>query len=169
MRCASCRRNWPPRRGAEAARRSWRGAVRTLTVTCATDGNHGRAVAWGAQRWRCGCVIFVHTGVSQGRVDAIARYGADVRRVAGTYDDAVREAARQAEANGWFLVSDTSWPGYTEVPRRIMQGYRVMADEAADQWTGRAADACVHTGRGRWRGGRGVGADARTLRSRHRR
>ena len=107
-----------------------------LTVTCATDGNHGRAVAWGAQRLGCGCVIFVHTGVSQGRVDAIARYGADVRRVAGTYDDAVREAARQAKANGWCLVSDTSWSGYVDVPRRIMQGYRVMADEAAEQWTG---------------------------------
>ena len=84
----------------------------------------------------CGCVIFVHAGVSQGRVDAIARYGADVRRVAGTYDDAVREAARQAKANGWFLVSDTSWPGYADVPRQIMQGYRLMADEAAEQWTG---------------------------------
>jgi diaminopropionate ammonia-lyase len=48
----------------------------------------------------------------------------------------VREAARQAQANGWFLISDTSWSGYTEVPRQIMQGYRLMADEAADQWQG---------------------------------
>jgi diaminopropionate ammonia-lyase len=78
----------------------------------------------------------VHETVSQGRVDAIARFGAEVRRVPGTYDDAVREAARQAEANGWFVVSDTSWAGYTEVPRLIMQGYRVMADEVADQWSG---------------------------------
>jgi diaminopropionate ammonia-lyase len=105
-------------------------------VTCATDGNHGRAVAWGAQRFGRGCVIFVHETVSQGRMDAIARFGAEVRRVPGTYDDAVREATRQAEANGWFVVSDTSWAGYTEVPRRIMQGYRVMADEVADQWAG---------------------------------
>jgi diaminopropionate ammonia-lyase len=105
-------------------------------VTCATDGNHGRAVAWGAQRFGRRCVIFVHETVSQGRVDAIARFGAEVRRVPGTYDDAVREAARQAEANGWFVVSDTSWAGYTEVPRLIMQGYRVMADEVADQWSG---------------------------------
>ena len=82
-------------------------------VTCATDGNHGRAVAWGAQRFGRHCVIFVHQTVSQGRVDAIARYGAEVRRVPGTYDDAVRETARQAEAHGWFIVSDTSWPGYT--------------------------------------------------------
>ena len=85
---------------------------------CATDGNHGRAVAWGAQRFHCRCVIFVHEGVSQGRVDAIAGYGAEVRRVPGTYDDAVREATRQAEAKGWFVVSDTSWAGYTEVPAR---------------------------------------------------
>jgi diaminopropionate ammonia-lyase len=105
-------------------------------VTCATDGNHGRAVAWGAERFGRGCVIFVHETVSQGRVDAIARFGAEVRRVPGTYDDAVREAARQAAANDWHIVSDTSWPGYTEVPRLIMQGYRLMADEVADQWRG---------------------------------
>jgi diaminopropionate ammonia-lyase len=108
----------------------------TLTVTCATDGNHGRSVAWGAQRFHCRCVIFVHETVSQGRVDAIAGYGAKVVRVAGTYDDAVREADRQAKAAGWFIVSDTSYPGYTEVPRDVMQGYRLMVDEAADQWTG---------------------------------
>ena len=113
-----------------------RAATERITVTCATDGNHGRAVAWGAQRFHCRCVIFVHATVSQGRVDAIARYGAEVRRVPGTYDDAVREAARQADAHHWFIVSDTSWPGYTEVPRDIMQGYRLMADEAAGQWQG---------------------------------
>ena len=107
-----------------------------ITVTCATDGNHGRAVAWGAQRCGCTCVIYVHATVSQGRVDAIARYSAEVRRVPGTYDDAVRECAKQAEASGWFIVSDTSWAGYSEVPRDIMQGYRLMADEAADQWSG---------------------------------
>ena len=107
-----------------------------LTVTCATDGNHGRSVAWGAQRFHCGCVIFVHETVSQGRVDAIAQFGARVVRVPGNYDDAVREAETQAKRNGWFVVSDTSYPGYTEIPRDVMQGYRLMADEAADQWTG---------------------------------
>ncbi len=114
----------------------YREATEAVTVVCATDGNHGRSVAWGAQRFHCRCVIFVHAGVSVGRVEAIARYGAEVRRVAGTYDDSVREAARQAEAHGWFVVSDTSWPGYTEIPREVMQGYRLMADEAADQWAG---------------------------------
>jgi diaminopropionate ammonia-lyase len=111
-------------------------ATQTITVTCATDGNHGRSVAWGAQRFHCRCVIFVHATVSQGRVDAIARFGAQVVRVPGNYDDAVREAERQARAQNWFVVSDTSYPGYTEVPRDVMQGYRLMADEAADQWTG---------------------------------
>lgn len=107
-----------------------------ITVTCATDGNHGRSVAWGAQRCGCRCVIFVHEAVSQGRIDAIEAYGAEVVRVPGNYDDSVREADRQAQANGWFVVSDTSYPGYTEVPRDVMQGYRLMADEAADQWVG---------------------------------
>jgi diaminopropionate ammonia-lyase len=107
-----------------------------VTVTCATDGNHGRSVAWGAQRFGCRCVIFIHQTVSPGRAEAIARYGAEVRRVVGTYDDAVREAARVAAAEGWFVVSDTSWPGYTAVPVDVMQGYRLMADEVAEQWAG---------------------------------
>lgn len=119
-----------------ARRERARGTAQAITVTCATDGNHGRAVAWGAQRCHCRSVIVVHATVSQGRVDAIAGYGAEVRRVSGTYDDAVRECTKQAEANGWFVVSDTSWAGYTDVPRDIMHGYRLMADEAADQWSG---------------------------------
>jgi len=111
-------------------------ATNRITITSATDGNHGRAVAWAAGRFHCRCVIYVHATVSAGREAAIASRGAEVRRVPGTYDDAVRACARDASAHGWFVVSDTSWPGYTEVPRDIMQGYRLMADEAADQWSG---------------------------------
>jgi diaminopropionate ammonia-lyase len=129
------------RRGVAAAASSaalmagqWRDATAAITVTCATDGNHGRAVAWGAQRCHCRAVIFVHEGVSAGRAAAIAAYGAEVRRVPGTYDDSVLVASEVAAAEGWFVVSDTSWQGYTEVPRTIMQGYRVMADEAVAQW-----------------------------------
>ena len=107
-----------------------------ITIASATDGNHGRAVAWAASRFHCRCVIYIHETVSAGRETAIAAFGAEVRRVPGTYDDAVHACARDALAEGWFVVSDTSWPGYTEVPRDIMQGYRLMADEAADQWTG---------------------------------
>jgi diaminopropionate ammonia-lyase len=124
----------PAATSAELMAGRWSEATATLTVTCATDGNHGRAVAWGARRCHCRAVIFVHQGVSAARAAAIAAYGAEIRRVPGTYDDSVRVAAEEAAANGWFVVSDTSWEGYTEVPRAIMQGYRVMADEAVTQW-----------------------------------
>jgi len=130
-------------------------ATAGITVTSATDGNHGRSVAWGAQRFGCRCVIFIHATVSQGRADAIARYGAEVRRVTGNYDDAVRAAAAEASAHGWFVVSDTSWPGYTSVPVDVMQGYRVMVDEAIDQWAGAAPTHCFIQG--------GVGAVAASV------
>jgi len=101
-----------------------------LTVCCATDGNHGRSVAWGAQRFGAGCVIFIHATVSEGRRAAIAAYGAEVRRTAGNYDDSVREAEATARREGWVVVSDTSYPGYTDIPRDVMQGYELMAAEA---------------------------------------
>jgi len=103
------------------------------TVTCATDGNHGRSVAWGARLFGCRCVIYVHETVSHGRRDAIAAYGAEVVEVKGTYDDAVRHAAAQAAAHGWTVVSDTSYPGYTAIPTDVMHGYGVMAEEVAAQ------------------------------------
>lgn len=103
-----------------------------ITVTCATDGNHGRSVAWGARRFGARCVIFVHPGVSAGRREAMAALGAEVREVPGNYDDSVRASETAAREAGWLLVSDTSWPGYTETPREVMQGYRLMAEEALD-------------------------------------
>lgn len=104
-----------------------------LTVTCATDGNHGRSVAWGARRAGIEAVIYVHETVSQGRVDAIASYGAIVVREGRTYDDSVRACAQAAAGNGWEIVSDTSWPGYEDVPRDVMQGYAVLAMEVEAQ------------------------------------
>lgn len=112
----------------------FRELVADITVSCATDGNHGRSVAWGAQMFGCRCVIYIHATVSEGRRAAIARYGADVVRTAGNYDDAVRTAAADARAHGRFVVSDTSYPGYTDVPRDVMQGYSVMVEEALRQW-----------------------------------
>jgi len=104
-----------------------------ITVTCATDGNHGRSVAWGARKFGCRCVIYVHPGVSKGRRDAIASYGAEIKVVSGTYDEAVRQAADDAARNGWQVVSDTSYEGYTDIPRDVMQGYGVIMDEVIDQ------------------------------------
>lgn len=109
------------------------GGAADITVTCATDGNHGRSVAWGARTFGCRCVIYVHETVSQGRCDVIASFGAEVRRVIGTYDDAVRQAAADAAREGWHVVSDTSYEGYIDVPRDVMLGYAVMVDEALRQ------------------------------------
>ncbi len=123
--------------GAYAVLRQLRAAGKPpadIVVTCATDGNHGRSVAWGAQRFGCKCVIYIHATVSDARARAIAAYGAEIRRVPGTYDDAVRQVAADADANGWIVVSDTSYPGYTEIPRDVMQGYAVMVDEALGQF-----------------------------------
>lgn len=106
--------------------------VAAITVCCATDGNHGRSVAWGAQTFGARCVIFIHEGVSEARKTAIEAFGAEVRRCVGNYDDSVREAQETATTEGWFVVSDTSYPGYMEVPRDVMQGYEVMAAEAFD-------------------------------------
>ena len=111
----------------------WRDEVFDLTVTCATDGNHGRSVAWGAQLFGCRCVIYIHATVSQGRADAIAAYGAEVIRVPGNYDDSVRHAEGQARANGWTVVSDTTYDGYRDIPIDVMHGYGVLAREIVDQ------------------------------------
>jgi diaminopropionate ammonia-lyase len=100
-----------------------------LTFGCATDGNHGKSVAAGAKAVGARSVIFVHSGVSDERVDAIAAYGAEMVRVAGTYDDSVREADRACAENGWIVVSDTSWPGYERIPGLVMQGYTAMLKE----------------------------------------
>lgn len=115
---------------AELAAPEVRALAGTMTFACATDGNHGRSVAQGARLVGARAAIFVHGGVSDERVAAIARYGADMIRVAGTYDDSVREAARVAEENGWTIVSDTSWPGYERIPGLVMQGYTAIVREA---------------------------------------
>ncbi len=114
----------------------YREAAAAITVCCATDGNHGRSVAWGAQTFGCRCIIYIHATVSEGRRDAIASFGAEVVRVTGNYDDSVRQAAEDSARNGWHVVSDTSYDGYMEVPRQVMQGYTVMVDEAMGQLPG---------------------------------
>lgn len=104
--------------------------ARTMTFACATDGNHGRSVAQGAELVGARAAIFVHAGVSAERVAAIARFGAEMMRVDGTYDDSVREAARVAGEKDWTIVSDTSWPGYERIPGLVMQGYTALVREA---------------------------------------
>jgi diaminopropionate ammonia-lyase len=99
------------------------------TVVCASEGNHGRAVARAARDARCAARVYMAHDVAQSRVDAISGEGATVVRVDGSYDDAVRVLQREAEAHGWTIVSDTSWPGYERIPFLIMLGYTRMLDE----------------------------------------
>jgi len=107
--------------------------VSDITLCSATDGNHGKSLAWGAERFGCKCKIYIHAEVSEGRAEALRQYGADVIRIEGDYDNSVNIAREQANEHGWFVVSDTSWEGYTEPPRDVMAGYGVLVDEIATQ------------------------------------
>lgn len=104
-----------------------------ITFAAATDGNHGRGVAWAAKALGYNAVIYVHKYTSQARIKAIEGNGAEVRVVDGTYDDAVRQVTIDAEKNGWQVISDTSWEGYEDVPRWVMQGYTTSLSEAQEQ------------------------------------
>ena len=106
------------------------GGAAGLTVTCASDGNHGRSVAWGAEMFGCDAVIYLPGHVTEVRADAIRAFGARVVRVDGEYDEAVARSARDAHENGWTVISDTSYPGYMDIPRVVMVGYTVMVWEA---------------------------------------
>jgi diaminopropionate ammonia-lyase family len=114
-------------------RGEYRQQLKAFGVITATDGNHGRALAAAAQSAGCPCTIVLHAHVSQEREDAIAKYGAQIVRVSGNYDDSVREAKQLAEQHGWTVVSDTSYPGYETIPLDVMQGYAVIAMEAIAQ------------------------------------
>ena len=103
-----------------------------LTLSCATDGNHGRAVAWIARLLEIPSVIYVPRGTVQARIEAIQSEGASVVVVDGGYDDAVRCSAQEAES-GRLVIADTAYPGYTEIPRYIQQGYLTMFREIYGQ------------------------------------
>jgi diaminopropionate ammonia-lyase len=123
-------------------------AARDLTVCCATDGNHGRSVAAGAQMFGCKCVIFVHDHVSSARAASIAELGAEVRRTDGSYDQSVVQARAVAKEEGWLTVSDFSWEGYRDIPSRVMQGYSIMLDEIVRQSTAPYSHVFVQGGVG---------------------
>ena len=114
------------------------GSITDVTVATATDGNHGRSVAWGAARAGCTAKIYIHAHVSKAREEAMTAYGADVIRVNGNYEASLAACKQEAAAHGWQIVSDTSWPGYADVPLMIMAGYTLMGREVVDQLGGTA-------------------------------
>ncbi|MFT5114334.1 MAG: diaminopropionate ammonia-lyase [Parasphingorhabdus sp.] len=106
--------------------------VAAITLVSATDGNHGRSLAWGARMIGAPCRIYIHKEVSEGREKAMQELGAHVIRIEGDYDESVEQARVDAESNDWFVVSDTSWEGYTQPPTDVMAGYGVMVRESVE-------------------------------------
>ncbi|NDJ80412.1 diaminopropionate ammonia-lyase [Vibrio campbellii] len=114
----------------------WKSEAAEIVVSCATDGNHGRSVAWGAQMFGCGCVIYIHKDVSEGRKQAMEAFGAQVVRISGNYDESVRLADSEAKVHDRVIVSDTSYEGYMEIPKDVALGYTVMLSEIVEQLDG---------------------------------
>lgn len=107
-----------------------------ITFVTATDGNHGRGIAWTANRLKQKSVVYMPKGSSQERMSNIRALGSDAKITDLSYDDAVRYASEMAEKNDWVLVQDTSWDGYEKIPRWIMQGYTSMGIEILNQLQG---------------------------------
>jgi len=95
----------------------------SFTFCAATDGNHGRAVAWTANKLKQRAIIYMPDNTAQARIDNIESENAEVVLVPGTFDDCVEQCAKDAEKNGWQAISDTAYPGYMEIPKFIMLGY----------------------------------------------
>lgn len=110
----------------------------------ATDGNHGTGVAWAAHKMGFPAVIYVHSLTTKDRIRGIQRQGGKVVVVEGNYDDAVRQVSIDAKKNGWEIISDTSWQGYEDVPKWIMQGYSTIFVEAQEQFSGQGLIRPTH-------------------------
>jgi len=104
-----------------------------ITFVTATDGNHGRGVAWAAEQLAMKAVVLMPMGSSTIRAQNIRNHGADCTITELNYDETVRLASRMAEQNGWVLLQDTAWDGYEEIPTWIMQGYMTLAEESITQ------------------------------------
>lgn len=124
----------------DAARRR----IGRMTFATATDGNHGRGLAWAAEQLGHSAVIFMPKGAAPARVASIRSHGATVEQTDLNYDDAVRLCRRKARENGWCVVQDTAWEGYADIPRWIMQGYTTLCMEAAGQLTHMAIHPPTH-------------------------
>ena len=104
-----------------------------MTFVTATDGNHGRGVAWAARRFGHKAVVYMPKGTALERLENIQKLGAEAEILPFNYDDAVRHADRMAKEHGWVMVQDTAWPGYEEIPTWILQGYTTIAGEIEKQ------------------------------------
>ena len=108
---------------------------KNIIISSATAGNHGRSVAWGAQRLGLQCKIFVSQYVSEERVKEIEKFGADVIRVKGNYENSLNECKKISKKNNWNIVQDVSTKNYSYVPLLTMAGYSIMIKEISKQTT----------------------------------
>lgn len=106
-----------------------------FTFCAATDGNHGRAVAWTAKMLKQSAVIYMPSSTAKSRIHNIKSEGAEVRLINGTFDECVACADLDAEKNGWIIISDTAYPGYMYYPQYIMAGYSTIFKEMDDFFT----------------------------------
>jgi diaminopropionate ammonia-lyase len=118
--------------------------IRRLTFITATDGNHGKGLAWFASKLGATSVILMPRNSVKARVDAIAEENGEVIVTDLNYDDAVRKANHLAEENGWILVQDTAWARYEKIPAWITQGYTTMSREALEQMQGSGEKLPTH-------------------------
>jgi diaminopropionate ammonia-lyase len=118
---------------AAAAGGPWETALAGRSFVTASAGNHGLSVAAGARLFGAQAQIFLAETVPEGFAARLRAKGAAVVRAGATYEDSMAAAERAAQTQGWTLLSDSSWPGYTELPWRVMEGYLQLAAEAAEQ------------------------------------
>lgn len=107
--------------------------IKDMIFVTATDGNHGRGVAWTAAKLGARSIVFMPKGSAEERLENIRKLGAEAEITEYNYDDAVRHARKVADECGGIFVQDTSWEGYEDIPAAIMQGYMTMASEAVRQ------------------------------------
>jgi diaminopropionate ammonia-lyase len=124
-----------------------------LTFISATDGNHGRSVAWAARELGHKSVIYMPKGSSFERLNAIRNEGAEADITDVNYDETVRICARLADENGWIMVQDTAWEGYDEIPLWIMQGYAAIAQEILEELEEPPTHIFLQAGVGSFAGG----------------
>ncbi len=115
-----------------------------ITFVTATDGNHGRGVAWAAEQLGQKAVVYMPKGSSEVRAQNIRNHGAQCTITDVNYDDAVRMADQAGKEKGWIMVQDTAWDGYENIPTWIMQGYMTLAIEAMEQLSATEASLPTH-------------------------
>lgn len=115
-----------------------------IIFATATDGNHGRAVAWAAQQLGHKAIVYMPKGSSPSRVESIRDEGAEVHVTNSNYDDTVRLVREQVEKNSWVLFQDTAWEGYEEIPTWTMQGYGTVMKEILEQINESGEEAPTH-------------------------